>query len=199
MRLGRELRTQRLSLGLSQEAVATAARIERCRYSRLENARLDLTVAELYRLGAALELDAFVRLYPGGSPLRDGAHARKLAEFLAHARRPLTCRTEVPLPAAQGRLERRAWDAVLAGGSERTAIELEMRLYDAQAQERRISLKRRDEQTDHFLLLVADTRTNRQVLREQPELFRDLPKLRPARVRAALAAGRHPGSGLLFA
>ena len=52
--------------------------------------------------------------------------------------------------------------------------------------------------SDHFLLLVADARTNRQVLREHPDLFADLPRLRQSRVIAALDAGRHPGTGLVL-
>ncbi len=71
-----------------------------------------------------------------------------------------------------------------------------MRLRDGQAAERRINLKRRDDPTDQFLLLVADTRTNRRVLAEYPDLFADLPRLRQSNVIAALQAGRHPPTGL---
>jgi hypothetical protein len=73
-----------------------------------------------------------------------------------------------------------------------------MRLHDAQALERRVSLKRRDDPTDEFVLLVADTRNNRRVLAEFGGVFADLPRLRPGVVRDALAAGRHPPSGLLL-
>jgi hypothetical protein len=80
----------------------------------------------------------------------------------------------------------------------RTAIELEMRLRDIQAVRRRIDLKRRDDPTEHFLLLVADTRTNRRILSEFDRLFADLPRLRPTAVKAALQAGRHPGTGIVL-
>jgi hypothetical protein len=87
---------------------------------------------------------------------------------------------------------------VIFGSSERTAIELEMRLRDVQAMRRRHELKRRDDPTEHFLLLVADTRHNRRVLAEFEDLFADLARLRPSIVRTALNAGRHPSTGLLL-
>jgi hypothetical protein len=73
-----------------------------------------------------------------------------------------------------------------------------MRLRDVQAARRRIELKRRDDPTDAFLLLVADTRLNRRVMAEFPELFEELPRLRPSGVRSALEAGALPTTGLLL-
>ena len=80
----------------------------------------------------------------------------------------------------------------------RTAIELEMRLRDLQAMRRRHELKRRDDPTEQFLLLVADTGHNRRVLAEYADLFGDLPRLRPSVVRKALERGRHPPTGMLL-
>ena len=73
-----------------------------------------------------------------------------------------------------------------------------MRLGDVQALLRRVDLKRRDDPTERFLLLVADTRHNRRVVAEFAALFADLPRLRPSNVRSALLAGEHPATGLLF-
>ena len=87
---------------------------------------------------------------------------------------------------------------MILGAGRRTGVELEMRLRDAQAAERRINLKRRDDPVDGFLLLIADTRTNRRVLREFPDLFGDLARLRQRTVIAALEAGEHPPTGLLL-
>src|SRR5881397_2300204 len=123
---------------------------------------------------------------------RDAAHAGRLESFLRQVAAPLRYRIEVPLPLAGDRAERRAWDATLLGHGERTAIELEMRLRDVQAMRRRIDLKRRDDPTEAFLLLIADTRNNRRVLAEFAGLIVDLPRLRPSTLRAALAGGRHP-------
>ena len=73
-----------------------------------------------------------------------------------------------------------------------------MRLRDVQELRRRLDLKRRDDPTEAFVLLIADTRTNRRVLAEFAELFADLPRLRPSRVAADLRAGRLPPTGLLL-
>ena len=73
-----------------------------------------------------------------------------------------------------------------------------MRLRDAQAVERRIGLKLRDDPPDRFLLLVADTRHNRRVIAAYPGLFADLPRPRPTAVFRALEAGIHPPTGILF-
>ena len=110
----------------------------------------------------------------------------------------MTFRTEVPLPSAEGRREQRAWDAVLVGGGERSAVELEMRLRDIQAAERRLELKRRDDPTEHFLLAIADTRSNRRILDEFGGAFRSLVRLRTRDVLTALAAGRHPPTGMVL-
>lgn len=194
-----EFREARLGLGVSQEHVAAAARVSRPRYSRIERGKAaTLTILEAARIGSVLGLDLWVRLYPGAEPLRDEASSRRLRNLLAHARRPLTWRTEVPLPASPERTEQRAWDAIVFGHQRRTAIELEMRLRDGQAVERRAALKRRDDPTDAFVLAIADTRANRRVLHDHPDLFADLPRLKAADVYAALEAGRHPRTGLVL-
>jgi transcriptional regulator with XRE-family HTH domain len=197
--IGAEFHERRLQLGLSQAALAEAAGSTRNRCALVEAGRLPTVgLMELNRVAGALGLELFVRAYPGGAAIRDVAHTGKLAAILADVRRPLTCRVEVPLPANSARWERRAWDAVVFGHGERTAIELEMRLRDVQELRRRHGLKRRDDPAEHFLLLVADTRHNRRTIAEFAELFEDLPRLRPSSVRAALGAGRHPPTGLLL-
>ncbi len=169
-----ELREARLGLGVSQEHVAAAARVSRPRYSKIERAKAPtLTIAEAGRLASVLGLDLWLRLYPGPEPLRDEASSRLLRSLLAHARAPL-------------------------GQRKRTAIELEMRLRDGQAVEPRIALKRRDDPTEAFLLAIAGTRANRRLLRANPGLFADLPRLRASDVLAALEAGRHPPTGLVL-
>jgi transcriptional regulator with XRE-family HTH domain len=196
---GDEFRERRLALSLSQEHVASAARVSRNRYGLIENGRCaTLTLAEVTRVASVLGLSGSLRIYPAGPAVRDGAHARRLARFLANVAEPLRFRLEVPLPRTTDFQELRAWDAVLFGHGQRTAVELEMRLRDVQAMRRRLDLKRRDDPTEVFVLLVADTRNNRRVLMEFASLFDDLPRLRPSGTRAALSAGAHPRSGLLL-
>jgi hypothetical protein len=155
-------------------------------------------VDELNAIAAVIGMSPSIRLYPDGPPIRDVAHASRLAAFLRDVRPPLTYRLEVSLPMIEGRAERRAWDAVLFAVRGRCAIELEMRLRDIQALLRRIDLKRRDDPTESFLLLVADTRRNRQVLAEFAELFVALPRLTRDEVRAALANGDLPPTGIVL-
>ncbi len=151
------------------------------------------------RIASVLGMELSVRVYPSSSPLRDAAHIARLRRLFEHVGPPLTYRTEVPLPQQPGQpTEQRAWDAVLLGRGKRTAAEIEMRLRDAQALERRLALKRRDDQVDHLLLVVAATRTNRRVLADHPDLFAELPRLRTSRVLRMLEAGHHPPSGLIL-
>jgi transcriptional regulator with XRE-family HTH domain len=194
-----EVREQRLTLGLRQLDVATAAGLSRSRYTRVEAARIPtLGILEAARIASVLGLDLSLRIYPGADPLRDAASARRLQALGAHVSQPLRFRMEVPLPASQDRQEQRAWDAEVVGRNQRSTFELEMRLRDAQAVERRIALKRRDDPPDRFVLLVAATRHNRRILAANPGLFPDLPRLRPSTVLRALEAGRHPPTGLVL-
>jgi hypothetical protein len=173
--------------------------MSRNHFGQIENGACPrVTVAELNAIAAVLGLAPSIRIYPEGPAVRDAAQATRLRAFLSLAASPLTWRIEVPLAALAERPERRAWDAVIFDGRERCAIELEMRLRDVQAVRRRTELKRRDDPTEAFLLLVADTAFNRRVLSEFDDLFADLPRLRPARVLADLRSGRLPASGLLL-
>lgn len=173
--------------------------MSRNHYGRIEAGRARAAnVGEINTIAVILGLVTSLRLYPSGPPIRDRGHARRLQAFLADVRVPLTFRLEVGLPRTETHAEWRAWDGMLFGRGARTALELEMRLRDVQALRRRIDLKRRDDPTESFLLLIADTRSNRLVLAEFPELFADLPRLRPTAIRTLLAAGLHPPTGLLL-
>lgn len=197
--IGEEFRDQRLALGQSQRVVAEGAQISRARLSRIEGGKVPgLPILEAAQIAGTLGLDLVIRVYPGGEPMRDSAHSERLLRLLKQTRTPLSYALEVPLPALPDRPEQRAWDAVIRGNGKRTAVELEMRLRDGQAVARRLNLKRRDDPTEAFLLLLADTRTNRCALEEHPEVFGDLVRLRPSRVHAALNAGEHPPSGILL-
>jgi transcriptional regulator with XRE-family HTH domain len=197
--VGDELQGQRLASGLTQEEVAVAAHLYRSKLSRIETGRRRATsVVEISQVAAVFGLDLVVRLYPGGEPLRDTAQLGRIRTLVEDVGPPLRYRTEVPLPPNPGRLELRAWDAMIEGTGMRTAVEVEMRIRDAQALERRLSLKRRDDPTDRFLLVVADTRTNRRVLADHPELFPDLPRLTRAAVLSALRGGIHPQTGIVL-
>ena len=197
--LGEELRQKRLDAGLTQAEVAAATGLARCSYVRIEGGtRAATSLEDVLVVAAVLGLDLSTRLFPGAEPLRDAGQARKLARLIEAVAAPLEIRTEVPLPRTAERPELRAWDAMISGSNRRTAIEVEMRLGDAQAVERRHALKRRDDPVDGFLLVVAASRHNRRVLLEHDTLFPDLPRLDPRTVLSAVRAGRHPPPGLVL-
>ena len=198
--LGEDFRQKRLAVGLSQQHVASAVGIGRATYTRIEAGSYEaLSIAIASRIAAVLGLDLTIRAYPGASPLRDGAHWARLGLVLDTVARPLRAAREVALPTTNDRpYEQRAWDAMVSGLGRRTAMEMEMRLTDAQELERRINSKRRDDPVDSFVLLVADTNHNRRALREFPAVFADLERLTFRALCACLAAGRHPPSALVL-
>lgn len=149
-------------------------------------------------LADAVGLDVSFKAYPGRSPTRDAGQAKRLQSLLGHARPPLRCATEVPLPRREGVPEQRAWDALLVAPDGETGVELEQRLYDIQAQMRRILLKWRDSGAERLLLVIADTDANRRVLRTFPEYFSSLPRLKRSTVIAQLEAGVRPEIGFVL-
>jgi hypothetical protein len=129
------------------------------------------------------------RPYPEGVPLRDAAHARLIARFRADLSPSVTVRTEVPL-----RLDRdpRAWDGELETADDTCKLEAETVLQDLQAQVRRIMLKKADDNVDVVILLVSDTKRNREVLREFHDLVMAHFPIGTRAVMVALRAGRLP-------
>ena len=125
--------------------------------------------------------------------LRDAAHARLLARFQARLARTIRLRTEVPI---DGDGDRRAWDGELAVageiGMETCKLEAETVLHDLQALDRRIARKMRDDGVNQVVLLVADTRRNRRVMREFQTLIRERYPLSTREVMTALSSGRLP-------
>ena|SRR5688500_15750776 len=72
-------------------------------------------------------------------------------------------------------------------------VEGETNLHDLQALERDINAKRRDARLERVVLLIRDSKRNRDVLRAADALRRSFP-LDTRAVMAALARGRDPGA-----
>ena len=197
--IGSEVRDARIGAGLSQKSVAMAARTSIAQVSRIERAALpNVSLRDATILASVLGLDLVARTYPGGDPLRDTAQAKKIGELLSHVRRPLRYQTEALLPHRDGIPERRRWDSLITDGISELGVEVEMRLHDAQAQTGRLRSKVQDGRVDRALLVIADTRHNRRVLREFPEYFADWPRLGSAKVLATLKRGELPPTGLIL-
>jgi len=89
----------------------------------------------------------------------------------------------------------RAWDAVIDGVGWSRPVEAETRLRDIQALQRGIGIKSRDAGENDVILLVADTRHNRHVLRTHADAVAELFPNRPREVLATLRQGRPPTNG----
>jgi transcriptional regulator with XRE-family HTH domain len=158
-----EFRETRLRAGLTQRQVGAAIAISHAEVSRIERGMATRVPYEtLVTMGAVLGYDVPLRAFPSGDPIRDAAQLALLAKLRALLPAPLTWRTEVPLDIPG---DRRAWDALIGGPDRRVPVDAESRLRDVQACTRRVALKRRDDGSDVVILLVADTRHNRRVLR----------------------------------
>jgi transcriptional regulator with XRE-family HTH domain len=157
--IGRELREARRSFGLSADAVGRAAGCSGSFVRRVERAEVrGVSVIALARFGAILGLDLNLRLFPGGSPMRDAAQLGLIPPFRSHLHPTLRWSTEVPFPIVG---DRRAWDGMVQGSDWRYGVELESAPSDAQAITRRCQLKHRDGGVDGVLLVVPDTQRAR--------------------------------------
>jgi transcriptional regulator with XRE-family HTH domain len=199
--VGADLRTARVSAGLSLDAVGRAVGLSYTQVGRIERAvHPSVSAAQLARIGAVVGLDVRVRAFPGPEPLRDSAQLALLDRLRARLHPDLTMRTEVPLPIGG---DQRGWDAMI-GGFLRTPdvvlpTEAETRIHDFQAQTRRIMLKCRDAGFEHVLLVVAATRSNREAVRSVGSAVTELFPLSARAALVALAGGDHPGgSALVF-
>jgi transcriptional regulator with XRE-family HTH domain len=169
-RLGLELRQARLIAGLTLAQAADAVRLSASEVSRIERGRAPwVDLPTLARLAAVVGLDLWVRLYPGGEPLRDMAHLALTDAFRAILGPGLMVRAEVPIGDPR---DLRAWDLTLEDRrSERCGVELETRLVDAQDQLRRVSRKAADSGLERVVLVVADTRANRSAVQAAASLL----------------------------
>ena len=194
-----ELRSTRIAAGISQATAARAAGISRAQWGRLErNEELRPDLVELSAAGRALGLELGARYHPVGSPIRDRAQLALLERFEHLLGALLRMRREVPLP-IPGDL--RAWDAMVEGADGPFFVEGESRMGDAQAVERRLRLKQRDDPRARVVILVLSrSRHHQELLAAHREVLRDLlPLDGPAIVRAIRGGHRPPASGIVLA
>lgn len=185
-----------MGAGLTCAQVAAACGISMSYEAKVERGEAgSVGIVLLARLAAVVGLDLAVRTFPAGSPMRDAAHLALLTRLRSSLHPGWSWRSEVPIPLPG---DPRSWDAVIVCGDTRIGIEAETRIRDIQALDRRVRLKLRDSGFDHVLLALADTRSNRSVLR----MFSDsLQASYPVSARIALAAladGRDPGGSAIL-
>jgi transcriptional regulator with XRE-family HTH domain len=159
------------------------------------------SVRQLARIGAVVGVTIRVRTYAGADPVRDTAQAKLIGRLVVRLHASLRLTTEVPLP-IQG--DQRAWDcwiSAFAEGADRRGlpVDAETRLYDIQALLRRLTLKLRDSGVDSLLLVVSDTRSNREAFAAAEQVLAGVFPVSPRRALASLTTGQHPGgSSLIF-
>lgn len=181
--------------GLSARRLGAMVRISHTQVLRIERGdtpHVDLDV--LARMAAVLGHELSLAIYPVASPVRDAASLALLGRFRARIHRSIRWRSEVPMP-IPGDL--RSADATLKGQEVDAMVECETRLDDIQALQRRIAAKARDLGARRVILLVLDSRHNREVARTTPELHRHFP-IGTRVALGALARGEDPGGDCLI-
>jgi hypothetical protein len=181
---------------LWQRALGEIVAVSHTTISRIERGlEPDVPYRAVALVGAALGLDVPLRAYPSGEPVRDAAQLALLAQMRALLVPSLGWRTEVPLG---GPGDLRAWDAVITGPGWTLPVEAETRIRDVQALTRRLALKQRDSGAERMLLVVADTRHNRHVLRlAAPDLEPSFPVPDSAALQE-LARGNRPAASAII-
>lgn len=193
-RAGEELRRARSAAGASTRRLGSMTGISHTQVRRIEAGvapHVDLRV--LSRMASLLGHELSVGIHPAGAPVRDAGHVALLERFRRRLHPSIVWRTEVPVP-IEGDL--RSADATLDALDIDGLVEAETRLDDVQASERRARTKQRDLGRRRLILLVADTRHNRAVIRAVPELSEHFP-IGTRACMAALARGRDPGGDCL--
>jgi len=189
----RELRLGRLDRNLDGAEVAAALGCSASQYSRLERGLTGgVTIERASAALAAVGLELAVRVYPGGAPIRDEAHAALIGRLRVRCHRRIRLVTEVPMP-VPGDL--RAWDVVMAAPDWRRPVEVETRPRDRQALERRVALKTRDSGLDGATLLLLDSRHNREFVRLHGSALAERFPIPASEALAAVEAGHDPGGG----
>ena len=152
-----------------------------------------MTIDLVARVAAVLGLELAASLHPDGDPVRDRGQLALIERLRARVPNVPRWRAEVPMP-IPGDL--RSGDAVITISEGDILVEAETRLNDLQAIERKGAAKARDLGAIRFVLLVADTRHNRHVIRDHPELTQRFP-IDTRTCLAGLARGEDPGGDAL--
>lgn len=190
LRLADGLVVARTAAGLSLREVARRAGLSADTVRRLERGDEGaMGVDTLARVGEVVGLEFAASFYPSGEPVRDRAHLALLNRLRKRLGPGVRVRTEVPIPISG---DLRSGDAVVGFDGGDALIEAETHLGDVQLVERKGSAKQRDLGATRLVLLVSDTRNNREVLRLHPELLERFP-VSGRRCLSRLARGLDPG------
>jgi transcriptional regulator with XRE-family HTH domain len=190
VRTGEELRTARAAACLSSRHVGDRIGVSHTQILRIERALAPhVDVGVLARFAAVVGYDLAMSIHPAGPPVRDAGHLRLLGRLRERLPPGLQWRTEVPVPIPG---DPRSADATIRGPGVDIMVEAETHVGDVQAVERRIAAKQRDLGARRVILLLADTRHHRGLVRSMPWLTERFP-IGTRQVLGALARGEDPG------
>lgn len=194
-----ELGNARRAAGLSIRAVATAVGVSIETVRRLERAEPGTCTIDLIAMvGAVVGLQLAASLHPDGDAVRDRGHLALIDRLRKRLGPQARLRVEVPVPIAGDRRSGDAMQTVAAAYSPADILfEAETHLDDIQLLERRAAAKQRDLGARRLVLLVADTRHNKDVIRQHPELRVRFP-VDARKALAALARREDPGGDCLI-
>jgi transcriptional regulator with XRE-family HTH domain len=194
--IGDEIRDARISSGRTQMQVGARVGLSSSEISRIERGRSPrVPYVAIVVVAAAVGLDVPLKAFPNGELVRDAGQLAVMARFRRLCHASLRHPTEVPLGIPG---DRRAWDAVVVGLGWSIPVEVETRLRDTQALRRRFALKMQDGRVDRMLLVIADTRHNRHVLRLAHDDFAEAFPLRSRDAIAALRQGERPSASAII-
>lgn len=161
-RLLNELRTARIAADVSQKAIAATLGWSQTEYWRFENRHTVITsVVDIAAAASVLGLEFAAGLHQLGESIRDKGHQALIARFRAQLSGAFKVLAEVPLPMPG---DRRSWDLLLRLPTQLIGVEAETRIRDMQRLVRHVHQRERDGGVDAIVVLLAATRTNRELV-----------------------------------
>ena len=151
---------------------------------------------DLSAAAALVGLDLSLSLHPAGQRIRDRGHQALIGRIRPLVSEAFTVFAEAPFP---GPSDLRSWDLFLRLGEQRVGIEAETRIRDVQQLVRHMRERVRDGGTDVVVLVLADTRTNRELVDQLREALGSEFSTRPSAILLALKSGTPlAGSGVVL-
>ncbi len=199
--IGADIETSRSALAAPIEEVARRAQVAPSTVVRVLRGDAGAHLDTLCAVGAAVGLRIGVKAFPaGGLSLRDSGQMRVAQLLVGQAHQSLRPALELPVSDPFGR----AADLVFFAPTEIGHYEIERRLPDFQAPYRAATLKREALQAQHsrpvrLVLVIEDTRRNRELVAPHAELIRTALPATPGQILRSIRQGTPLGrDGLLW-
>lgn len=193
-----ELVQTRQSASISQRALAALLGCSQSEISRLEHlVKVDnVSFVQVSEVAALLGLELGAGLHAAGEPIRDKGHQALIGRLRVLLSTAFKVLAEVPLPTPG---DRRSWDMLLRLPAQLIGVEAETRIRDMQRLVRHVHQRERDGGVDAIILLLADSRTNRDLVDELREALGPGYAVPPRLLFKALRSGQPiSGSGVIL-